>query len=849
MPDAAPNGPDRRRRALLAVAAALALVAAAAAAPALAGQAPLGGLDTPATAEDLPKALSEVDVVRDLVGERPDTGSLQVPGGETFGALAAGDTTDVGGPVSEEQLAAAATPHFVASADRPRYWRTAAYSAYTGDGWEQRPVTRIGSPRALDDRHTDWHSVTLRQPASSLPAPWRPVDLQYSQGADAQDRTTFELTGTSGIEAEPPLAAGETYEVRSRDQVDDPELLREIRVSGSVAPTVYTAADTTSRVGQLTDRVVGDADNRYDAANAIEAYLEREKTYSLRDAPETGDRAADEFLFDHEVGYCENFATAMTVMLRTQDVPARYVAGYTSGERVGDDQYLVRGADAHAWVEVYFEDYGWVRFDPTPSAPRQEADSELAAGSESFQVQVSGALVPGQEVDATVTSAGTTVSGAAVSVNGDFVGVTDQGGKVSFVVPYAESVNVSVEPADGARAADDETAAAGAYGLGSVASQDDDDGGGDGRNGSTSREFEVQTDVAVDFDGPPAPGETLEARLTVGGQPFADAAVALDGVDQGRTDDDGDITVTVPEEAVGVVDVTASRDDLSKTVSYPLEDLQVAVSPRLVAPLPTTAATATVTSGGEPVVGAPVQVDGEPVGVTGEDGTVALTIPLDRVPSVTAAASGKTATTYVDGVLPSLALAVLVAAGVLAGLAVAARNRGLTLARIAAAVRYAAREALAAVLDAVSGLGDALDDLAAEFRAAAADGWREVVAWLAGLPARLRLPDVAGFLGRVAAAARAGSRAASDDHPGDDAAGPLQRLWARFVALVGVEDWRTKTPVEVAQAAVDAGFPREPVTRVASSFREAAYGSEDRDAAAEAASDALEDLDAEEGEQ
>ncbi|SEV87095.1 transglutaminase domain-containing protein [Halobacterium jilantaiense] len=842
MSDAAPDGPDTRR-ALLAVAAAFALVAAAAAAPALAGEAPLGGLDSPASAEDLPRALSQFDFVRDLVGEPSDAGGLEVPGGETFGALTAGGSTDVGGPISEEQLRGAARPHFLATSEEPQYWRTTGYVAYTGGGWAQRPVSRVAPSRPPDQREVTWHTVTLRQPANRLPAPWRPVDLRYDPGPETDQETTFDATETSGIAADPLVPAGETYEVSSLESVSDRGLLREVRVSGSVASTEYTTVDTTQRVSRLAERIVGDADNRYDAAAAVEAYLEGEKTYSLRDAPETGDQAADEFLFEHDVGYCENFATAMTVLLRTQDVPARYVAGYTSGERVGDDQYLVRGADAHAWVEVFFEDYGWVRFDPTPSAPRQQADSDLAAGSETFQVRVSGALVPGESVAATVTAAGSPVSGAAVSVNGGFASVTNESGAVRFVVPYAESVNVTVEPSANRTTTG---GAAGGYGLASLPGREQPD---DGRNGSASREFEVQTDVSVAFDSPPQPGETLDARLTVGGRPFADAAVSLDGTDQGRTNGNGELTVTVPETAAGVVDIAVSRDDLSKTVSYPLDDLQVAVSPDLVAPLPTTGATAKVTSGGEPVVGAPVQLNGKQVGVTDADGAVRLTIPLDRAPSVTATASGKTATAAVDWVLVSLALAVLAAAGVLAGVALAARRRGLTLARVVAALRYAAREALAAAVDAISGLGDALDDLAAEFRAAAADGWREVLAWLTGLPARLRLPDLAGFVERVAAAARAGSRTAADGTADDDTPAPLQRVWARFVALVGVEGWRTKTPVEVAQAAVDAGFPREPVTRVASSFRDAAYGGRDTDAAAEEAADALGDLDAEEGEQ
>jgi len=858
MPDDDDEDSPDRRRALLAVAAALALVASAAAAPAVGGQAPLGGLDSPASVDDLPRALGQLDAVRDLLGQTPPAGggqppgSLGVPGGETFGALDPGDAADVGGPVPEAQLRGAAQPHFLASSDRPRYWRTTAYVDYTGGGWEQAPVNTVGPPRPDDENNRAWHEVTLRQPATRLPAPWRPVGLDYDCTEGETCDVDLRPTDTAGVAARPSLPAGETYRVQSVEQVDDESSLRQVRVSGSYASTRYASVDTTDRVAQLAERVVADADNnRYDAANAVESYLESEKAYSLRDAPETGDSAADEFLFEHDVGYCENFATAMTVMLRSQDVPARYVAGYTSGERVGDGQYLVRGADAHAWVEVFFEDYGWVRFDPTPSAPRRQADSDLAAGTDTYQVRVDGTLVPGDRVNATVRSAGTPVSGAAVSVNGEFVGTTGDDGETRFTVPYAESVNVTVEPsARGAPGAAGETAAGGYGTTAGVPAQqtgggsdnaagDDDDGP---RNGSTSREFDVNAAADVQFAEPPRPGEPATARLFVGGQPFPDAAVSLDGVEQGRTDESGELAVSVPADAAGVVDVTAGRDDLSATVSYPLDDLQVAVSPAYLAPLPGTEATVTVTAGGDPVAGALVELDGDRLGVTGGDGAVSATIPFDRTPAVTATASGKTATTYVDWVLPSLALAALAAAGVVAGAAGALHRRGVTAARVAAALRHAAREVVAAAVEAISGVADAVDDLAAEFREAAADGWREALSWLAGLPARLRLPDVAGFVRRVvAAAARAGGRTASDS-PGDASRGPLQRVWARFVALAGVDDWRTRTPVEVARAAVDAGLPREPVERVTASFRAAAYGGGDTDSAVADASDALDRL-------
>jgi hypothetical protein len=67
----------------------------------------------------------------------------------------------------------------------------------------------------------------------------------------------------------------------------------------------------------------------------------------------------------------------MVVMLRTQGIPARFVVGYTSGQRIDSNRWVVRGLDSHAWVEVYFPDYGWIRFDPTPSSPRQQAEQSV----------------------------------------------------------------------------------------------------------------------------------------------------------------------------------------------------------------------------------------------------------------------------------------------------------------------------------------------------------------------------------------------------------------------------------------------------------------------------------------
>jgi len=75
----------------------------------------------------------------------------------------------------------------------------------------------------------------------------------------------------------------------------------------------------------------------------------------------------DHFLFDLEYGYCTHFASAFVVMARTLDIPARYVEGFIVTGTPDDDGYLdVINRMGHAWAEVYFEGFGWFRFDPTP---------------------------------------------------------------------------------------------------------------------------------------------------------------------------------------------------------------------------------------------------------------------------------------------------------------------------------------------------------------------------------------------------------------------------------------------------------------------------------------------------
>ena len=126
------------------------------------------------------------------------------------------------------------------------------------------------------------------------------------------------------------------------------------------------------RIRALTESVTSGAKNEFDKAATLQRYLISHYIYTLNLTGQPTDDPLAQFLFVTKSGNCEYFASAMAVMLRSVGIPARYVTGFLPGEynNVGGD-YIVRESDAHAWVEVYFPDYGWITFDPTPPGGSQ----------------------------------------------------------------------------------------------------------------------------------------------------------------------------------------------------------------------------------------------------------------------------------------------------------------------------------------------------------------------------------------------------------------------------------------------------------------------------------------------
>jgi transglutaminase-like putative cysteine protease len=104
----------------------------------------------------------------------------------------------------------------------------------------------------------------------------------------------------------------------------------------------------------------------------IEKYLKNNYRYSLNvKPPDDHTNPLIYFLFQSKTGFCEYYATAMTLMLRSVGIPARVVTGFAGGELNTYGGYvIVRQSNAHSWVEALI-DGSWRRFDPTPSVSTQ----------------------------------------------------------------------------------------------------------------------------------------------------------------------------------------------------------------------------------------------------------------------------------------------------------------------------------------------------------------------------------------------------------------------------------------------------------------------------------------------
>lgn len=254
---------------------------------------------------------------------------------------------------------------WTASSDRPR--------AISGDGVIEMPA--FEGAFAQEDAEEFIQTIYVEKPGPNLVFGAASATKVYFP-----DRNVLVLPDGT-IRAGVALSKGAVYTVISKRPTATAAELAEtpfVKTTASAglgkpAAAAYTqlSADMPTRIADLATSVTDSSPTLFGKVKAIESWLGTNTTYSVDIPPLPANTdAVDHFLFDERVGFCEQIASSLVVMLRTLGVPARLGVGYASGERNPfTGLYEVKASDAHAWAEVYFPSVGWLTFDPTSNVP------------------------------------------------------------------------------------------------------------------------------------------------------------------------------------------------------------------------------------------------------------------------------------------------------------------------------------------------------------------------------------------------------------------------------------------------------------------------------------------------
>jgi transglutaminase-like putative cysteine protease len=201
-------------------------------------------------------------------------------------------------------------------------------------------------------------------PTGALPLPY-PATSVKSPGTLRADRSTL-MVFDSGVSL-PSLK----YTVTSLAQAPSaPELDAVPAAPASIAAAYLTVPDSYRPLLTVAKSIASDAGakTQFEKAVALQNWLAGGGFSYTLDAPSVVNAAGlKNFLLVTQKGYCQQFSFAMAVLARLLGIPSRVAVGFTSGSQETKNAWLVTTHDAHAWPELYFQGYGWLRFEPTPS--------------------------------------------------------------------------------------------------------------------------------------------------------------------------------------------------------------------------------------------------------------------------------------------------------------------------------------------------------------------------------------------------------------------------------------------------------------------------------------------------
>jgi Transglutaminase-like superfamily/TgpA N-terminal domain/Domain of unknown function (DUF4129) len=286
----------------------------------------------------------------------------------------------------------------VRSDDSSQYLETLSYDTYNGRGWTNGPVvvTPLNANIISYDGSQDLRAIRQDITVVNPPGEQSPYLLGASQIASLGQPAQVVTNKANGsviawLRTNGKLAAGNTYTVISYISSADVKTLRTVPLPANAPP--YTPDPShpemqppvnyyepgilqaylqlpnnlDHNIKRLATNITANAHTMYDKAVALETFLHDNYTYNANVSLPPGQEGVSWFLFrSNNRGFCNYFATAMAIMARELGMPARVVAGYTNGKfDTKLHQSVIRGADAHSWVQIYFAGYGWINFEPS----------------------------------------------------------------------------------------------------------------------------------------------------------------------------------------------------------------------------------------------------------------------------------------------------------------------------------------------------------------------------------------------------------------------------------------------------------------------------------------------------
>lgn len=286
------------------------------------------------------------------------------------------------------------------SNDNSQYLQSLSFDAYNGRTWSNSPSASLDLKQGdyAYDSATDLRIVKQRVTVVNAPGEDSPYIFGASQIASSDQaaqvvRRKGDGTTIAWLRVIGRLAPGNQYNVTSYVSDADVSTLQSVPLPKDAPSFTYNPGrpDQTPpltyydpnilqsylqlpphldpNIKILAKSITSGAKTMYDMAVDLEVYLRSNYTYNTNINLPPGQEGVSWFLFrSGKQGFCNYFATAMAIMARDLGIPARVVAGYTSGKLdPKTHQLVVRGSDAHAWTQIYFAGYGWVNFEPSAS--------------------------------------------------------------------------------------------------------------------------------------------------------------------------------------------------------------------------------------------------------------------------------------------------------------------------------------------------------------------------------------------------------------------------------------------------------------------------------------------------